>query len=90
MARQRNPDLYVSAFIVYRLGDFVAHLAKTEKHKIVDQSGQSQAQNVIWIPYSVLICLLDQRDVQLKKIGETCRVQQKGIELVAEGDALGA
>jgi hypothetical protein len=48
-------DLYVSAFIAYRLGDVFAHLAKTEKHKIVDQSGQPQAQNVIWIPYSVLM-----------------------------------
>ena len=48
-------DLYVSALIAYRLCHFFTHLAKTEKHKIVDQSGQPQAQNVIWIPYSVLI-----------------------------------
>jgi hypothetical protein len=48
-------DLYVCAFIAYSLGDVFAYLAKTEKHKIVDQSVQPQAQNVICIPYSVLI-----------------------------------
>ena len=68
-----------------------AHIATCQGNVIlISTSRQSQGQNVTWIPYSVLICLLEQRDVQLKKIGETCRVQHKGIELVTEGDALGA